>query len=348
MNKRQLMKGFTRPTEVLLEEKEGEKNTIQFIAYPYERGLGTSIGNALRRILLSSVEGYAITALRVTYLNDEGNRAEIRSEFQSIPHVVEDTIEIIANLKGCNIKLSDNALECSVSFEIKQETTVTADIFNSNPNIQVLNPDHHLFTTAKGVDVLFEFQIERGTGYRSAEEAVSMIDVIGTIPIDSIFSPVLHVKLNVEKIRVGQRTDFDKLILDITTDGTVSPQDALAEASKIAKEHFTLFINFNEGDIEIPEFVQGLNDSFHNILNAPISTLDLSARAKNCLEANGINMIGELISLTEVEIIDMKNFGRKSLDEIRSKLSELNLELGMKDTEKIQEALQNPRDHHET
>lgn len=342
MAKRQLMRDFQRPTETVFEQDEQDPTSVRFIAYPYERGFGTTIGNSMRRILLSSIEGYAITAIRVTYANEEGDEGTsvLLSEFQSIAHVVEDTVEVIANLKHCFLSLSADTEKDSFTFEIKGDGTVTAAIFQQYSNITVYNPEQVIMTTMSDAAVTMEVQIERGVGYRTAEEGKKLLDVIDAIPVDSFFSPVLHVALKVENVRVGRRTDYDKLILDVRTNGSVRPQDALAEAAKIAKEHFALFINFNEDDVEIADYNSAYEDVITRELNTPIETLELSARANNCLSANGISTLGELISRSEHEIIEMRNFGKKSLEEITEKLrEEWNLTLGMNDSEQIKEAL---------
>ena len=212
MTKRQLMKGFKRPSEMVLEEKKREANTKRFVASPYERGMGTSIGNTLRRVLLSSIEGYAITAVNITYAKEDDATAQIGSEFQAIPHVKEDTIEVIANLKGCRINLVDNADSYTYDFEVKSAGPVTAAVLAANPNIKILNPDHPLLTAMDGVNATFSIQIDRGVGYKSAEEAAHLVEEIGTLPIDAIYSPIVHVGMKVEKVRVGNKTDYDKLI----------------------------------------------------------------------------------------------------------------------------------------
>ena len=342
MTKRQLMQDFQRPTETIFDYEESDSTLARFIAYPYERGFGTTIGNSLRRILLSSIEGYAITAIRVNYSDgeDSSETKVLMSEFESITHVVEDTVEIIANLKRCYLSLVDNVDKQTFEFDIEGEGVVTAEIFKRYSNITTHNPAQVIMNTMKGAKINIEMQIERGVGYRTAEEGNKLLDVVDAIPLDALFSPVIHAMLKVEKVRVGHRTDYDKLILEVRTNGSVRPQDAVAEAAKIAKEHYTLFINFDEDEVEIADYRNVYDDYANRVLNNPIEILELSARAGNCLAANDIKTLRELVSRSEQEITAMKNFGKKSLEEIKEKLStEWNLSLGMTNPEEIKEAL---------
>lgn len=341
MAKKQLMQDFQRPTETTFDYDEENPTFGRFTAYPYERGFGTTIGNSLRRILLSSIEGCAVTAIRVTYADEEGTGNEVlMSEFQSIPHVAEDTVEIVANLKRCYLSLPTHVDKESLTFEIESAGKVTAEIFKQYSNVTVHNPDQVIMTTMESAKITIEMEIERGVGYRTAEEGKNLLDVVDAIPIDALFSPVLHVMLKVESVRVGRRTDYDKMILEVRTNGAVQPRDAVAEAAKIAKEHFTLFINFNEDEVEIADYRNAYDDTVTREMSTPIETLELSARASNCLAANGINTLGELISRSEQEIIDMRNFGKKSLEEIKDKLrDEWNLGFGMTEPDEIKEAL---------
>lgn len=341
MTKRQLMRDFQRPTETEFNQEGDDRAFARFAAYPYERGFGTTIGNSLRRILISSIEGYAISAIRVTYIDEEGDGSSVlMSEFQSIAHVAEDTVEVIANLKHCAVSLNDNVDKDTFTFEVEGEGAVTAAIFQQYSNITVYNPEQVIMTTMSEAKISIEMQIERGVGYRTAEEGKKLLEVVDAIPLDALFSPVIHVALKIEKVRVGRRTDYDKMILEVRTNGSVRPQDAVAEAAKIAKEHFTLFINFNEDDVEIADYRNAYDDITTKALNTSIETLELSARASNCLAANGIGTLGELVSRSEQEIVEMRNFGKKSLEEIKDKLrNEWNLSLGMTDPDEIREAL---------
>ena len=340
MTKRQLMKDFQRPTSTVFDYDETNRNFARFVAHPYERGLGVTIGNSLRRILLSSIEGYAISAMRVSYVDEELHSKILMSEFQSIEHVSEDTVEIIANLKHCHLSVEGDVDKEFFSFEVNTEGVVTAEIFKTHPNVTIYNPEQVILTAMKGVNLNFEIQIEKGVGYRTAEEGKKLLDVADAISVDALFSPVLHVMMKVEKVRVGHRTDYDKLILEVETNGAVRPQDALAEAAKIAKEHYTLFINFNEDEVEVVDYQENHDDLLMRTMDISIDTLELSARASNCLSTHDIKTLGELISRSEQEIVEMRNFGKKSLEEIRNKLkNEWNLDFDMTDPNEIMEAL---------
>ncbi len=340
--KRQLLKGFYRPKGIAFEHDTANERYAKFSAYPFERGYGTTIGNSLRRILLSSVQGYAITALYISY-QDGDDKQFLPSEFQSIPHVLEDTIEIISNLKKVRLMLTDRTPVKTVNTTINKEGNLAAAQLFSAANIKLLNPQQHIFTASKGINIDLELQIEQGIGYRSTEQGQEMIEIKGVLPIDAIFSPVERVRFDIEDYRIGNRSNYEKLILEIWTDGTVAPVDAVAEAAKIAKEHYTVFINFDENEIEVLEREIGDDTRAKKILSTSVESLDLSARASNCLKTAGISTIEELIKRTEEELVEMRNFGKKSFDEIKAKLQEMwGLHLGMEDIDEIQNALRIP------
>ena len=337
--KRQLLKGFYRPKGIALEHDTANERYAKFSAYPFERGYGTTIGNSLRRILLSSIQGYAITALYISY-QDGDTKQFLPSEFQSIPHVLEDTIEVISNLKKVRLMLTDRTPVRMVTTTIDKEGDFTAALLFDATNIKLLNPNQHILTASQGVNVDIEFQIEQGIGYRSIEQGQEMIETKGALPIDAIFSPVERVRFDIEDYRISNRSNYEKLILEIWTDGSVGPVDAVAEAAKIAKEHYTVFINFDESEIEILEGEIGDDTRIRKILGSSVESLDLSARAGNCLKNAGISTIGELIKRSENELADMRNFGKKSFDEIKAKLKEMwDLRLGMGDIDEIRTAL---------
>jgi len=249
MARRNLLKGFKRPKGITFEHSESDSNYGRFIAYPFERGYGTTIGNTLRRILLSSIQGYAVSALRITSYDEEGTPHLISSEYEPIPQVVEDTPEIISNIKHLQIKLSQDVEQATVVIEKKGRAVLSGADLEESGNIEVINKDLKIATLMEQANVEIEFQIDLGRGYVPAEINEKYIEVVGTIPIDAVFSPIRRVKYSVDNTRVGQRSDYDKLIFEIWTDGTIAPEDALAEASKIAKDHFTIFINFDEDSV---------------------------------------------------------------------------------------------------
>ena len=341
--KRQLLKGFHRPEDVVLEHSTADDRYAKFSAYPFERGYGTTVGNSLRRILLSSIQGFAVTAFHVTYRDKDNVARVLPSEFQAIPNILEDTLEIIHNLKKTRIVLMDGSQSQTITLNVDTEGVVHASKLAENLNVSVHNPDQHILTATDGVNAIIKMQIEQGVGYRSIEQGQQMIETVGALPVDAIFSPVERVRFDIEDYRIDQRSDYEKLLLEVWTDGTVNPVDAVAEAAKIAKEHYTVFINFDESEVEI---LKGdIEDDTHlrKVLGTSIDSLDLSARAGNCLENAGILTIGELISHPEDELSSLKNFGRKSFEEIKKKLLEMwGLRLGMHDKEEIQKVLHTP------
>jgi DNA-directed RNA polymerase subunit alpha len=331
MARKNLLKGFMRPKGIIFDHTEGDPFYGKFTAYPFERGYGLTIGNTLRRILLSSIQGYAITAVRVTHYNGSGNPKVISSEYESIPEVVEDTPEIINNLKLVQLQLGNDVESETIHIELKGPHDFKAKDLEVATNVKVINKDLHIATLSDKANLEFELQIDLGRGYVSSERNEKYIEVIGTIPIDAIFSPIKKVKYGVENVRVGQRTDYDKLILEIWTDGSISPQDALAEASKIAKEHFTIFINFDEDEIIREDDKDNEEERIKKLLETPVEELELSVRSSNCLKNANIRTIGDLTKKTEEDLVKTRNFGKKSLQEIKERLKEWNLSLGMDD-----------------
>jgi DNA-directed RNA polymerase subunit alpha len=331
MARKNLLKGFKRPKGITYEQGESTADYGKFIAYPFEPGFGTTIGNTLRRILLSSIQGYAITSVRIVRYDDDGNQHNVTSEFETIPGVVEDTIEVINALKQLRVKLSDDEEQATFSYELKGPGVLSGGALAIDKPFEVLNPGVHVATLMEGCRIDLEIQIDLGRGYVSSEVNEKYIEFVGTIPMDAIFSPVRKVKYAVEPTRVGQRSDYDKLVLEIWTDGTVKPEDALAEAAKIAKDHFSIFVNFDEGESVNDEENDEIEDRIRQILNTPVEELELSVRSSNCLMNANIKTIGDLTRKTEDDIAKTRNFGKKSLQEIKDKLAEWNLMLGMTD-----------------
>ena len=331
MPRKSLLKGLKRPKGITFEHDEVDRSFGRFVAYPFERGYGVTVGNTLRRILLSSIQGYAVSAIHVTSYDADGVPRILSSEFDSIPDVVEDTPDVINALKQLKIALTDDLEEKTILVEATGPGALTGAEISVDQQVTVLNPELKLATLMDGGNLALEIQIELGRGYVPAERHEQYIQVVGTIAVDAIYSPILKAKYAVENTRVGQRTDFDKLILEVTTDGTVTPEDALAEAAKIAKEQFTVFINFDEEEGSEEDTYDEEDERVRALLNTPVKELELSVRSSNCLQNAQIHTIWDLVTKTEEEIKKTRNFGTKSLDEIKSKLAELNLRLGISD-----------------
>ncbi|HOV39694.1 MAG TPA: DNA-directed RNA polymerase subunit alpha [Spirochaetales bacterium] len=339
MARKNLLKGFKRPKGIIFEHSESSRDYGKFIAYPFERGYGTTIGNSLRRILLSSIQGYAVTAVRITSYDKEGTPHVLSSEFEAIPGVVEDTPDLINNLKLLQLRLKDDIEQRTIIVEVKGKKELKGSDLEVEEAVEVLNKDHHIATTMEDANFELELQIDLGRGYVPAELNEKYIEVIGTIPMDAIFSPIKKVKYTIEDTRVGQRSDYDKLTLEVWTDGTITPEDAVAEAAKIAKDHFTIFINFDEDNIFGEGDTDEEEEGIRKLLETPVEELELSVRSSNCLKNANIRTIGDLTMRTEEEIAKTRNFGKKSLQEIKEKLLEWNLNLGMTDYAALKKAL---------
>jgi len=332
MARKNLLKGFKKPKGISsFEHIENNPNYGKFTAYPFEPGFGTTVGNTLRRVLLSSIQGYAISSVRIVTYDADGVDHTIASEFEAIENVSEDTLEILNSLKLLRLKLEGDAEQETFHFEFEGPATITSDDFGIEGQLEILSKGVPIFTMMEGAHIEFEIQVELGRGYVPAEVNEHLIDVVGTIPMDAIFTPVPKVKYSIEPCRIGQRNDYDKLVLEIWTDGTISPEDALAEAAKIAKDHFSIFVNFNDSDVSVSDDLDEDDEKIRQFLNRPVEELELSVRSANCLKNSEIRTIGELTRKTEEEIGRTRNFGKKSLTEIKEKLHELNLSLGMTD-----------------
>ncbi|WP_294428872.1 DNA-directed RNA polymerase subunit alpha [uncultured Treponema sp.] len=339
MARKNLLKGFKKPKTVQFDHLEANPNYGKFTAYPFETGFGTTIGNTLRRVLLSSIQGYAITSVRITSYDSDGVPHVISSEFETIPNVSEDTLEILNSLKLMRVKLPEDVEQDTILFEFKGPDTVKTNDFEREGHLEVLTKDVPVFTMMEGAHIEFEIQVDLGRGYVPAEVNEHYIEVVGTIPMDAIFTPVSKVKYMIEPCRVGQRNDYDKLVLEVWTDGTITPEDALAEAAKIAKDHFTVFVNFNDSDISGNDDFDEGDEKIRQLLNTPVEELELSVRSSNCLKNANIRTIGELTRKTEDDIAKTRNFGKKSLTEIKEKLQEWNLNLGMTDYSHLKNAV---------
>jgi DNA-directed RNA polymerase subunit alpha len=285
-----------------------------------ERGYGITIGNALRRILLSSLQGAAIVSVKFE---------DVVHEFSTIAGVREDVTDIILNLKQVKLRLKDTE-EAVIRLSKQGECKVTAQDMETNGKVEILNPEQHLATLDKEAKLGMEMVVRMGKGYVSTETPRSGENAIGVIPIDAIFSPIRRVNYVVTNARVAQITDYDRLTLEVWTDGSVTPEDAVAYSAKILKEQMTPFINFEEEPEPMEQMEEGEEDKLNQNLFRPVSELELSVRSANCLKNANITYIGELVQKTEAEMLKTKNFGRKSLNEIKSILEEMGLSLGMK------------------
>src|SRR4030095_5459781 len=314
---------FEMPKTLIKDESSATETYAKFVAEPFEAGYGHTVGNSLRRVLLSSLEGAAITAVKIT---------GAQHEFGTLPAVVEDVTDIVLNLKRVKFKASDHEAR-KLSLNVNKEGTVTAGDIQLVQGYEVLNPKQVICTLDKKHKFEAELDVRVGRGFATGDENKRADQPIGLIPIDSIFSPVTRVKYAVENTRVGQRTDYDKLILEIWTDGRLTPEDALLQASAILRHHLDVFVNFKEDVIEFDERPAGVSEEnikLKKLLNMSVNEIELSIRAANCLNNANITTVGQLAQKTEAEMLKYRNFGKKSLNEIKDKLQHLQLGLGMK------------------
>ena len=325
---------FELPSRVTVDENTARPDYAKFIAEPFERGFGTSIGNGLRRVLLSSLEGTAITSVRI-----DG----VQHEFSSLPGVVEDVTEIILNLKELLVRFHTDESKV-LRLSKSGEGVVTAADVEHDQNCEIVNPDRHICTLSDATaSFSAEMVVRKGRGYVTAEENTDDDMPIGTIPIDSIFSPVRRVRYSTESTRVGKMTNYDSLVVEVWTDGTITPEMALVEAAKIHRKHLNPFVHYFEAGKELQKAVtievapaeEEPGKNVRELLERPISDLDLSVRAANCMEVEGIQSVGELCARTEAEMLEVRNFGKTSLREIRKKLEERGLELGMEEAKAL-------------
>ena len=314
-----LWKGFQKPKRLDFEPESLSATYGKFYAQPFERGFGTTIGNALRRVLLSSIEGAAITAVKI-----EG----VLHEFSSLPGVVEDVTDIILNLKQIPIKMHTTD-EKILTLDLTRKGKVTASDLQGDSSIDILEPDAPIATLSENGKLQMEMRVSMGRGYVSADKNFDEDMGIGYIPIDSVHSPVRRVNYHVEAARIGQATDYDRLVLEVWTNGTVSPADAVGLAATLLRDHLTIFVN-----AEVETALEGvgegeLPENLAEYLNKSVDELELSVRSANCLKNAGIRTIRDLVQKSEKDMLETKNFGRKSLNEIRDILRPMGLSLGM-------------------
>ena len=289
-----------------------------FVVEPLERGFGTTLGNSLRRVLLSSLPGYAITSVKID---------NVLHEFSTIPNVKEDVTEIVLNLKGVILKIHGDGPK-TMYIEANGSGEITAGDIKADSEVEILNPDHHIATLDADAHVVMELTADKGRGYVSSDRNKQLLDpAIGVIAIDSIYTPVLKVNYTVDNTRVGQITDYDKLTIDVTTDGTISAKDAVSFAAKILTEHLNLFVELSD-EVSNTEIMVDKDDTENGkVLETTIEELDLSVRSFNCLKRAGINTVEDLINKTEEDMMKVRNLGRKSLEEVVAKLASLGLSL---------------------
>jgi DNA-directed RNA polymerase subunit alpha len=322
-------KGLELPTRVVADAATMAETYGRFVAEPFERGFGVTIGNSLRRILLSSLEGAAVTGVKM-----EG----VLHEFSSIEGVIEDVIDIILNIKGLVVRLEGDEPRI-ITLEATKAGPVTAAQIQTDPNVEIINKNHLLATLSKDVDFRLELRVAKGRGYVAAEQNTPEEQEIGYIPVDSLYSPVVRVRYRTEDTRVGQRTNYDRLVMEIWTNGTVTPEMALVEAAKIMRKHLNPFVEyFQPGEelgaevVPVAEEAAGTEEYVSELerkLAMPTSSLELSVRAANCLEAENIMTVGQLVRLSEENLLNMRSFGKTSLREIKRKLADLGLSIGM-------------------
>lgn len=311
---------FEKPNIECLELNE-EENYAKFSCEPLERGYGMTIGNSLRRILLSSLPGAAITSVKI-----EG----VVHEFSTIPNVVEDVPEIIVNLKNVRIKSHENE-EKTIKIDFKGEGEITAGDIITDSSIEILNKDLHIATVAEGGNVQMEMTVETGRGYNTAEKNKKPNQAIGVIPIDSIFTPVKKVNYKVENTRVGQMVDYDKLVIEVWTDESLKPYEAISLAAKVMTGHLELFVDLSETAKNTQVMIEKEESRKEKVLEMPIEELELSVRSYNCLKRAGISTVEDLANKTEDDMMKVRNLGKKSLDEVMNKLYSLGLEFAKED-----------------
>ena len=331
MNIKNLLKDFKKPKSITVEHDEMNDFYGKFIAAPFEKGFGVTVANSLRRTLLSSIFGYSITAIHVDYVDQYGKHKILSSEFESIHGMYEDTIEFIQNLKQVRLKLAPGIENRVIRIERKGKSVLKAGDLIIDNQIEVINPDLQLASFNDDVEIYLDIQIDHGRGYTPADRNLEYVETIGSIPIDAIFSPVKKVTFGVENFRVGQRTDYDKVLLEVWTDGTLKPEDAVAAAAKILKEYFSQFINFEEFDELETEEQDEDEEKLKVVLDTPVEDLELSVRSATSLRVANIRSIGDLVQKSDEEVLKIRNIGKKCLDEIKNKLTEMELKLGMKD-----------------
>jgi len=322
-------RGFELPTHVVADRETLTSSYGRFVAEPFERGFGTTVGNSLRRVLLSSIEGAGITTVRI-----EG----VQHQYSTIPGVVEDVTDIMLNVKQVRIRLRSEGPKI-LRIDRRSRGEVTAGDIQADPDVEIVNPEFHIATLSEDVDFVVEMGARRGRGYITAEDNTKAEHEIGVIPVDTLFSPVRRVSYRAEDTRVGQKTNYDRLMLEVWTDGSITPETAVVEAARILRKHLDPFILYFEIGRELPtekddksarrRETRQISDELERKLNMTVEELDLSVRAQNCLESEDIQTVQDLISRSETQLLAVRNLGKTSLQDIKNKLANLGLSLGM-------------------
>ena len=322
-------RGFELPTRVVCDRETLTGSYGRFVAEPFERGFGTTVGNSIRRVLLSSIEGAGVTTVRI-----EG----VQHQYSTIPGVVEDVTDILLNIKQVRLRLHSEGPKI-LKIDRRTRGEVTAADIQADPDVEIVNPELHLATLSEDVPFVVEMAARRGRGYAAAEENTKPEQEIGVMPVDSLFSPVRRVNYRADNTRVGQKTNYDRLTLEVWTNGTVNPETALVEAARILRKHLDPFILYFEIGRELPaekedksakrRETKQISDELSRKLGMTIEELDLSVRAQNCLESENIQTVRDLIVKTEPQLLAVRNLGRTSLQDIKTKLENLGLALGM-------------------
>jgi DNA-directed RNA polymerase subunit alpha len=321
-------RGLELPSRVVSDSGSLTDTYGKFVTEPFERGFGTTVGNSLRRVLLSSLEGSAVTRVKI-----QG----VQHEVTTIPGVVEDVTDIILNIKSLVVKNTSDQIK-TIRLDRHERGVVTAGMITTDEAVQIINPEHVIATLTDDVPFVVEMTVENGRGYRTSEENVGKDREIGVIPVDSSFTPVVRVKYDIEETRVGQRTNYDRLVLEIWTNGTVRPQMALVEGAKILRKHLNPFVQYSSPGPELPiddrmdspTQAEGGDQELDRKLNLSLAELELSVRATNCLESEGITTVRDLVIRNDEELLEVRNFGETTLKEVKQKLQERGLHLGMK------------------
>ena len=324
MSTKNLLKGFKRPKKIEYTTEVNTPNYGKFVAEPFERGFGTTLGNSLRRTLMSSVEGAAISAIRI-----EG----VSHEFSYLEGITEDVSRIILNLKQVRIKYEpeDKDMSKIIHIEKKGAGYFKAGDLAVDSSIEIMNPELLIATLNEDANLIMDLEIQKGKGYFPAEEKKKEIDVLGTIPLDSLYSPVQKVLFEISETRVAQRSDYEKLTMEIWTDGSISPEDALAQAAKILKDHLTIFINFEEEVEEVQDEMDEADQKLKASLSRHVEELELSVRSLNILRSLEIDLIGDLVKRNEDEMTKSRHYSEECLNELKAKLGTLGLSFGMRD-----------------
>jgi DNA-directed RNA polymerase subunit alpha len=318
-------RGLELPSAVVVDQKTLSNTYGKFVAEPFERGFGTTVGNSLRRILLSSLEGSSVTQIKI-----QG----AQHEFTTLPGVVEDMTDVVLNIKSLVVKNHSDSTKV-VRIEKSKRGIVTGADVQTDESVEVINRDHVIATLTTDVPFVVEMVIENGRGYVPATEHSPNVQEIGIIPIDAVFSPVVRVRYEIEETRVGQKTNYDKLTLEIWTNGSIHPEMALVEAAKILRKHLNPFVQYNELGSRVTSQARagglgGVDSSLENKLGMSLAELKLSVRASNCLESENIHTVRDLVTKSEDQLLEVRNFGETTLREVKDKLAEMGLRLGMR------------------